>query len=159
MSEENKDLPTVRIQAKDTFSQPLTEMAGALKRTGDEDLAKLLLQDKARLKVNVKKGVDKLANDEVSDAIDLIEDREYKSKSGYHGNGDLRNSVAKHTSKNGMQSDVYANVQSKDGYQYAKAFEYGLKSKDYPAQHVMKDSGEALDETKYDDEILGNSIK
>jgi len=159
MSWDNEHVPVVRIQAKDNFSDPLIAMARSLKQSGNDDLAEMILQDKARLKNNVPKAVDKIANDEVDGAQKLIREREYHSKSGYVGHGNLWKSVAKHSSKDGMSSDIYANAESKDGYEYIQAFENGLKDRNYPAQHVMHDSGMQLDVDKYSDEIIENSIK
>ncbi|WP_025025099.1 hypothetical protein [Companilactobacillus nodensis] len=85
MSWDNEDVPVVRIQAKDNFSDPLIAMARSLKQSGNADLAEMILQDKARLKNNVPKAVDKVANDEVDGAQKLIREREYHSKSGYVG--------------------------------------------------------------------------
>ena len=159
MSWDNEHVPVVRIQARDNFSDDMVAMARSLKQSGNSDLAELVLQDKARLKVNVPKAVDKIANDEVDGAQKLIKEREYHSKSGYVGPGNLWKSVAKHPSKDGMTSDIYANAESKDGYEYIQAFENGLKDRNYPAQHVMHDSGMQLDVDKYSDEIIKNSVK
>ncbi|ATO46019.1 hypothetical protein C5L30_000340 [Companilactobacillus farciminis] len=159
MAWDNEHVPVVRVQAQDNFSDDLTSMAKLLKDSGNEDLAKLVLQDKARLKKNIPKAINKIANDEVDGAQKLIKERQYHSKSGYVGHGNLWKSVAKHPSRDGMKSDIYANAESIDGYEYIQAFEYGLKNKNYPAHHVMHDSGMALDVDKYSDEIIRKSIK
>lgn len=164
---DSTDEPTVRIQGRDSYSQMMTEMARSLKYSGNPDLAELILQDKARLNSNVPTAINKLANDEVSDAIDLIEAREYKSKSGYHGNGNLRNSITKTISKDGLTAEIFPTALSSDGkgtksksnYKYGRAFENGLKNKNYPAQHPMHDSGIKLDVNKYDKNILDSSFK
>lgn len=159
MSWDNEHVPVVRIQATNNYENDMTEMARELKRSGNSDLAEMILKDKARLKVNIPKAVDKSANDEVESAQKLIINRQYRSKSGYKGHGNLSKSVAKHTSKDKMLSDVYADAESKEGYEYIQAFENGLKNKNYPAQHPMHDSGIALDVDKYANEAIKNSIK
>lgn len=159
MSWDNEHVPVVRIEAKNNVSDDLISMARSLKQSGNSDLAELVLQDDARFKANLPKAVDKIANDEVDGAQKLIRERQYHSKSGYVGHGNLWKSVAKHSSKDGMSSDIYANAESKDGYEYIQAFENGLKDKNYPARHVMHDSGMQLDVDKYSDEIIRNSIK
>ncbi|CAJ1179493.1 hypothetical protein CPR19088_GLDEOEPO_01343 [Companilactobacillus paralimentarius] len=159
MSWDNEHVPVVRIQATNNYENDMTEMARSLKQSGNSDLAEMILKDKARLKNNIPKAVDKIANDEVDGAQKLIRERQYHSKSGYQGHGNLWKSVAKHPSKDGMSSDVYANAESKDGYEYIQAFENGLKNKNYPAQHPMHDSGLDLDVDKYADEAINKSIK
>ncbi|MDG5112686.1 hypothetical protein [Companilactobacillus pabuli] len=159
MAWDNEHVPVVRVQGVDGFSDNITKMARSLKESGNTDLAKLFLQDKARLKKNIPKAIQKIANDEVDDAQDLIKKREYRSKSKYIGRGNLWKSVAKHSTKDGMKSDIYANAESKEGYEYIQAFEYGLKNKNYPAHHVMHDSGMDLDVDTYSDEAIRKSMK
>lgn len=159
MSWDNEHVPTVRIEGRNSFSNDLINMARLLKQSDNVDLAEIILQDNARLKANLPKAVDKIANDEVDSAQKLIKERQYHSKSGYVGRGNLWKSVAKHPSKDGMSSDIYANAESKEGYEYIQAFENGLKDRNYPAQHVMHDSGMKLDVDKYSDEMIKNSIK
>ena len=93
--DENENQPTVRIQIKDDYKDPMITMARSLKQSGNSDLAEIILQDKARMEKNVPKLIEKLGNQEVSDAVDLIREREYHSKSGYRGNGNLEKSIKK----------------------------------------------------------------
>lgn len=159
MSWDNEHIPTVRIQAKNNASNSLINMARSLKQSGNDDLAKLILEDNARLKVNILKAVEKAANDEVISAKKLIREREYHSNSGYVGHGNLFNSVKADSTKDGLTFDVAPHAESKEGYEYGQAFEFGLKSKNYPAQHPMHDSGLDLDVDKYADEAIDKSIK
>lgn len=159
MTWDNEHVPTVRIQAQNNFSNSLIDMARLLKQSGNSDLAEIVLQDNARLKVNVPKAVDKIANDEVDGAQKLIKEREYHSKSGYVGHGNMWRSVKKHPSKDNFLIDIWAEAQSKDGYIYNQIWENGGKNTNYPAHHAFHDSGIALDVNKYDSDIINNSIK
>jgi len=76
MAWKNDHVPTVRIQARDTYKGQLTEMARVLKYSGNPDLAEMVLQDKARLDNNVPTAVRSLANDEVDGASRLIKERQ-----------------------------------------------------------------------------------
>lgn len=167
MSEDDsKDQPTVRIQVGNDYKDPMIAMARSLKQSGNSDLAEMILQNKARMETNVPKLIEKLGNQEVSDSINLIREREYHSKSGYHGNGNLEKSIKKKISNDGLSVDVFPTAlssdgkgKSKGGYPYGAAFEHGLKSKNYPAQHPMRDSGRDLDVDTYVADMLKNSIK
>lgn len=167
MAWNNEHVPVVRVQAKDNFSDDLTNMARSLKQSGNADLAEMILQNKARLKENVPKAIEKIGNQEISDVIDLIRKREYNSKSGYKGRGNLEQSIKKEISKDKLSVDIFPTAlssdgngdQSKDGYEYGQAFENGLKDRNYPAHHPFHDSGMDLDVDTYSDEMIKNSIK
>lgn len=159
MSWNNKHTPTVRIQAQNNASDKMIELARSLKQSGNDDLAKLILQDKVRLENNIPAAIKKLGNNEVKDAKDLVRDRQYKSKSGYVGHGNLMNSIKAEISDDKLSVDIAPHAESKEGYEYGQAFEFGLKKKDYPAQHPMHDSGIALDVDKLAKEAIDKSIK
>lgn len=159
MSWNNDHTPTVRIKADTGYQNDMEYMARKLANSGFDDLAGDILQDKSRMDVNIKIAVKKAAKDEVESAKDLVRKRQYHSKSGYVGHGNLVNTIKDSYSKGGLTADIAPHAESKDGYEYGQAFEFGLKSKNYPAQHPMRDSGRSLDVNKYADEALKNSIK
>lgn len=159
MSWDNEHTPTVRIQAVNNASDELIAMARSLKESGNDDLAKSVLQDNVRLKNNIPIAVKKIANDEVDGSMKLIRERQYHSKSGYVGHGNLMHSIKSDISEDGLTADIAPHAQSKEGYEYGQAFEFGLKNKNYPAQHPMHDSGMTLDVEKHSNEAIENSFK
>ncbi|APX72082.1 hypothetical protein M5C72_02755 [Companilactobacillus allii] len=159
MSWNNDHIPTVRITAEDEYSHVMTDMASKFKQLGDEELSKSILMDKSRLNTNIPKSVEKIANDEVDGAMRLIKERQYHSKSGYVGHGNLLHSIRAEFKKNGFQADIAPHAMSKNDYEYGQAFEFGLRHKNYPAQHPMRDSGKSLNADKYTNDVINNSIK
>lgn len=158
MTWNNNHVPTVRIQGKDSYSQMMIDMARSLKYSGNSDLAEMILQDKARLNNNVPTAVRKLANDEVHDAMQLIQNKQYANGQDKH-HGNLRNSIDKHISSDKMTADIYATAESPEGYKYIQAFEFGLLGTKYYGRHPMQESGRDLDVNKYDNNMLDSSFK
>lgn len=159
MSWDNDHIPTVRITGKDGYSNNMSSMASTLKSLGEDDIAKSILQDKRRLDNNIPKAIKKIANDEVDGAMKLVRERQYHSKSGYVGHGNLMHSIKPNFKSGGWSADIAPHAIAKDGYEYDQAFEFGLKNKNYPAQHPMRDSGRDLDVDRHSDEAINNSIK
>lgn len=141
---DNDHIPTVQIKVKDGFSKPLQNLANSFLEIGDKDLAAEILQDKKKLTVNSQQSIEYMAKDEAAAAESLIKDRQYHSKSGYIGHGTLAHSIKIKAKENGKAIDIYPTA-TNNGYNYGQAFEFGLKSKKYPAQHPMKDSADSLD--------------
>jgi hypothetical protein len=140
----NDHIPTVQIRTEDKFSEPLTDLARSLVAMGDNDLAATILSDREKLSINSKKSIKYIAKDEASAAEKLIKERQYHSKSGYVGHGNLAHSIKINAKDGGKVYDIYPTA-TNQGYNYGQAFEFGLKTKRYPAQHPMKDSADALD--------------
>lgn len=159
MSWNNDHIPTVRITGIDDYSNQMNASASRLKALGEDEMAKSILQSKERLNNNIPKAIKKIANDEVVEAMKLIRERQYHSKSGYVGHGNLMNSIRAEFKKDGMIADIAPHAMSKDEYEYGQAFEFGLKNKNYKAQHPMRDSGRNLDVDKYSNEAVRNSMK
>ena len=152
---DNDHIPTVQIRAEDGFSETLTDLAQTFIQMGDSDLAADILSDKKKLEINSQQSVEYIAKDEAAAAEKLIKERQYHSKSGYIGHGNLAHSIKIKSRSNGKTCDVYPTA-TNDSYNYGQAFEFGLKSKNYPAQHPMKDSADALD--KQIDERVQSAI-
>ncbi|MBA1394000.1 hypothetical protein EQ500_09020, partial [Lactobacillus sp. XV13L] len=128
----NDHIPTVQIRAEDRFSESLTSLARTFVQMGDEDLATDILSDKKKLKINSQQSVEYIAKDEAAAAEKLIKERQYHSKSGYIGHGNLAHSIQIDSVDGEQACDIYPTA-TNDGYNYGQAFEFGLKTKNYPA--------------------------
>lgn len=159
MSWDNDHIPTVRIHADNSYPDEMNSIARKLKESGNDDLSKMILEDKARLTNNLPKALEKVGNDEVDGAMKLTRERQYHSKSGYVGHGNLMHSIKKEIKDKGMTVDVAPHALSKDDYEYGQAFEFGLRNKNYPAQHPMRDSGRSLDVNKHIDDMLNATFR
>lgn len=157
-SYDNDMVPTVRIHSENETGDSLTRIARAFRELGDDKVTSMILQDKARLSTNIKTAGKEIADEESETARSLIRRRQYRSKSGYVGQNTLANSLVVNQSDDGMTQDIYPTAMN-HGYEYGQAFEFGLKSKNYPAQHPMKDSSNHLKPDKFVEQAIKNSIK
>lgn len=139
MAWDNEHVPKIVYEYDDEkMINSLHSIAGFLDENNfggaGDDLRKLALSaDDA-----VEQGTNKTVNETLKEVTDLMKERQYHSKSGYVGRGNMVKNVKDH--QNDHRHEIYSDALSKDGYNYSQAFEFGLLTLDYPAHHPFEDA-------------------
>ena len=86
----------------------------------------------------IEHATNKTVNETLKEVTDLMKERQYHSKSGYVGHGNMVKNTKDH--QEGHKHEIYSDALAKDGYNYSQAFEFGLLARKYPAHHPFEDT-------------------
>lgn len=140
---DNDNIPAIKYSWSDESKDDLENIAHIL----DEDFggagAGLRASHKAMVN-NLNAALSISAMDAREEVIRLMKQRQYHSKSGYVGHGNMVSQVKDHVTDDKRTHLIYTDATSKDGYNYSQAFEFGLLNRNYPAQHPFRDAGNKI---------------
>lgn len=139
MAWNNDHIPKIIYEYDDeNMRNSMNDIAKVLDENGfgsaGDELRKLTLSaDEA-----IEHGTNKTVNETLKEVTDLMKERQYHSKSGYVGHGNMVKNTKDH--QDGHKHEIYSDALSKDGYNYSQAFEFGLLTRNYPAHHPFEDT-------------------
>ena len=142
MSWNNDNVPKIVLDYDDDQAmETAATLAATLEKNGFEgaDNVRTMM---ANAHVEAGKAVNKTANETLKEVTDLMKERQYHSKSGYIGHGNMVSHTKDHVK--GNHHEIYTDALANDGYNYSQAFEFGLLTKDYPAHHPYEDTANHL---------------
>lgn len=142
MSWTNDNVPKIIYELDDQSTGEIAKIAAVLDHNKFGDGGELLRKMGAAANVNAERAVGQTVDSTIKEVTDLMKERQYHSKSGYIGHGNMVSQVKDH--RNGQRHEIYTDALAKDGYNYSQAFEFGLLTRNYPAHHPFEDSANHL---------------
>lgn len=145
MAWDNDHIPEIVYEYDDSEAKrQIAEIAATLDKNGLDAGGDHLRKAMANASVMTGQAVNKTVNATIKEVTDLMKSRQYHSKSGYVGHGNMVSQVKDHLSNDDHKHEIYTDATAKDGYNYSQAFEFGLLTKNYPAHHPYEDAGNHL---------------
>ncbi|ERL63762.1 hypothetical protein [Schleiferilactobacillus shenzhenensis] len=141
---DNDHIPTVEFGLNPSYSAAITSMSNAFRSVGSKAGVQLMQRTQYAMDTHAKAFIEKLGTDTQQKAREIERDQVGHSKSGYIPTGNLMRNINHHESDDGLTTQTYPEAQSKDGYNYGQAVEFGLKDRNYPADPFMKPAGEEV---------------
>lgn len=152
MSWNNDNVPKIILDYDDSNMRAVSaQVSAVLDKNGFGDGGRVIRLETALAHTNAEKAVTKTADETVQEVATLMRMRQYHSKSGYGpgtkafekkaNNQHMVDNLKDHV--DGNRHEIYTTT-TNDGYNYSQAFEFGLLTRNYPAQHPFQDTASLL---------------
>lgn len=140
----NDNVPKIVYEMDDQATNTIAQIAATLDHNEFGAAGDLLRSMGAATAVNLERATNRTVNATIKEITDLMKSRQYHSKSGYIGHGNMVSQVKDHKTSKGTH-EIYTDALAADGYNYSQAFEFGLLNRNYPAHHPFEDAARHLD--------------
>ena len=140
----NDNVPKIVYEMDDQATNTIAQIAATLDHNEFGTAGDLLRSMGAATAVNLERATNRTVNATIKEVTDLMKSRQYHSKSGYIGHGNMVSQVKDHKTNKGTH-EIYTDALATDGYNYSQAFEFGLLNRNYPAHHPFEDTARHLD--------------
>lgn len=141
---DNDHIPTVEFALKPSYSAAIASMSNAFRTAGSKAGVQLMQHMQYSMDMHAKNFITATGSRTQLEAMRIERDQVGHSKSGYIPTGNLMRNIKHHESSNGMTTTVQPEAESKAGYNYGQAVEFGLKNRNYAAEPFMKPAGEKV---------------
>lgn len=151
MSWTNDNVPKIILDYDDSNMRAVSaQVSAVLDKNGFGNGGRVVRLETARASVLGEKATNRVAERTKAEVLTLMRERQYKQPSYHPGvwafdhkanNAHMVDNLRDHV--NGNRHEIYTTT-TNGGYNYSQAFEFGLLTRNYPAQHPFQDTASLL---------------